>query len=69
MMLYGNTPVTSAQTYDYAVDLIPDEEIPSRMRLRGIEGWKIVGSRRTQDTATGRYGYEFIFMRQKPSNQ
>ena len=68
MMLYGNTPVNSAQAYDYAVDLIPDEEISSRMRLRGIEGWKIVGSRRTQDTATGRYGYEFIFMRQKPSN-
>lgn len=68
MMLYGNTPVTSAQAYDYAVDLIPDEEISSRMRLRGIEGWKIVGSRRTQDTTTGRYGYEFIFMRQKPSN-
>ena len=68
MMLYGNTPVNSSQSYDYAVDLIPDEEISSRMRLRGIEGWKIVGSRRTQDTSTGRYGYEFIFMRQKTSN-
>ena len=68
MMLYGNTSGVSAQSYDYAVDLIPDEEISSRMRLRGIEGWKVVGSRRTQDTTTGRYGYEFIFMRQKPGN-
>ena len=68
MMLYGNSQSgTSAQSYDYAVDLIPDEEISSRMRLRGIEGWKLVGSRRTQDSATGRYGYEFIFMRQTPA--
>ena len=68
MMLYGNTSGFSAQSYDYAVDMIPDEEISSRMRLRGIEGWKLVGSRRTQDSVTGRYGYEFIFMRQKPTN-
>ncbi len=69
MMLYGSTQSgISAQSYDYAVDLIPDSEISSRMRLRGIEGWKLVGSRRTQDSATGQYGYEFIFMRQKPAN-
>ena len=69
MMLYGSSPSgNSAQPYDYAVDRIPDEEISSRMRLRGIEGWKLVGSRRTQDTATGRYGYEFIFMRPTPGN-
>ncbi len=69
MMLYGNTQAgVSAQSYDYAVDRIPDGEISSRMRLRGIEGWKLVGSRRTQDPVTGRYGYEFIFMRPTPAN-
>ena len=69
MTLYGNTQgVRSAQSYDYAVDMIPDGEISPRMRLRGIEGWKLVGSRRTQDAATGRYAYEFIFMRPTPAN-
>ncbi|MBQ7215393.1 MAG: hypothetical protein IJS39_05360 [Synergistaceae bacterium] len=69
MMLFGNSqPVTSAQSYDYAVDRVPDGDVSSRMRLRGIEGWKLVGSRRTQNPETGRYGYEFIFMRPTPDN-
>ncbi|MBQ9433489.1 MAG: hypothetical protein IJU26_04650, partial [Synergistaceae bacterium] len=69
MTLYGTSQAgISAQSYDYAVDMIPDGEISPRMRLRGIEGWKLVGSRRSQDAATGRYAYEFIFMRPTPAN-
>ncbi len=68
-MLYGSPQGKGyAQSYVYAVDRIADAEISSRMRLRGIEGWKLVGSRRTQDAATGHYGYEFIFMRPTPAN-
>lgn len=50
-------------SYDYAIDFILDPNINERMALRGREGWQVVGSRRTQDSTTGQYGYEFIFMR------
>ena len=50
-------------SYDYAIDFILDPNINERMALRGRDGWQVVGSRRTQDSTTGQYGYEFIFMR------
>ena len=50
-------------SYDYAIDFILDPNLTERMAARGREGWQVVGSRRTQDTTTGQYGYEFIFMR------
>ena len=53
--------------YDYAIDFVLDPDITSSMSKRGREGWQVVGSRRTQDTTTGQYGYEFIFMRKVPS--
>ena len=53
----------SNASYDYAIDFILDPNLTERMAARGREGWQVVGSRRTQDTTTGQYGYEFIFMR------
>ena len=53
-------------SYDYAIDFILDPNITERMAARGREGWQVVGSRRTQDSTTGQYGYEFIFMRRTP---
>jgi hypothetical protein len=50
-------------SYDYAIDFILDPNLTDRMAARGREGWQVVGSRRTQDSTTGQYGYEFIFMR------
>ena len=50
-------------SYDYAIDFILDPNLTERMAARGREGWQVVGSRRTQDSTTGQYGYEFIFMR------
>ncbi len=54
-------------SYDYAIDFVLDPDITSTMARRGREGWQVVGSRRTQDTTTGQYGYEFIFMRKIPA--
>lgn len=64
--LYGAAP--TAQSYDYAIDKVADTDITSHMALRGIEGWKLVGYQRNSETATGRYGYELIFMRATPGN-
>lgn len=57
----GETP-----SYDYAIDFILDPNLADRMAQRGRAGWQVVGSRRTQDSTTGQYGYEFIFMRRTP---
>ena len=51
------------ERYEYAIDFLLDDRITAGMDERGKAGWKIVGSRRTQDSTTGQYGYEFIFMR------
>ena len=60
----GNVQGSDANaSYDYAIDFILDPNLTERMAARGREGWQVVGSRRTQDTTTGQYGYEFIFMR------
>lgn len=60
----GNSSgVEARESYDYAIDFILDPNLTERMAARGREGWQVVGSRRTQDTTTGQYGYEFIFMR------
>ncbi len=62
----GNTQGSEANvSYDYAIDFILDPNLTERMAARGREGWQVVGSRRTQDTTTGQYGYEFIFMRRR----
>ena len=53
-------------SYDYAIDFILDPNLTDRMSQRGRDGWQVVGSRRTQDSTTGQYGYEFIFMRRTP---
>ncbi|MCR4819311.1 MAG: hypothetical protein K5841_10180, partial [Fretibacterium sp.] len=53
--------------YEYAIDFLLDQNIAAGMARRGREGWQIAGSRRTQDSATGQYGYEFIFMRPLPA--
>ena len=53
-------------SYDYAIDRVDDAGIAASMKLRGIEGWKIVGSRRIQDEVSGNFGYELIFMRTTP---
>ncbi|MBQ3458712.1 MAG: hypothetical protein IJG30_07115, partial [Synergistaceae bacterium] len=53
-------------SYDYAIDFILDPNLSERMSQRGRDGWQIVGSRRTQDSTTGQYGYELIFMRRTP---
>lgn len=55
--------VESKPSYDYAIDFILDPNLTERMAQRGRDGWQVVGSRRTQDSTTGQYGYEFIFMR------
>ena len=65
----GNSQGFEARaSYDYAIDFILDPNLPERMAARGREGWQVVGSRRTQDTTTGQYGYEFIFMRRLGGN-
>ncbi len=51
------------KTYEYAIDFLVDSNITAGMAARGANGWQVVGSRRSQDTSTGQYGYEFIFMR------
>ncbi|MBQ3402952.1 MAG: hypothetical protein IJG65_06235 [Synergistaceae bacterium] len=58
--------VEAAPSYDYAIDFILDPNLTDRMSQRGRDGWQVVGSRRTQDSTTGQYGYEFIFMRRTP---
>ena len=64
MGTYDAMPVSeNPPSYDYAIDFILDPNINERMALRGRDGWQVVGSRRTQDSTTGQYGYEFIFMR------
>ena len=55
--------IESKPSYDYAIDFIVDQNIVERMSQRGRDGWQVVGSRRTQDTTSGQYGYEIIFMR------
>ena len=50
-------------SYDYSIDFILDPNLKETMTIRGRDGWQVVGSRRTQDTTTGQYGYEIIFMR------
>ena len=65
----GFESVQGAETvpsYEYAIDFILDPNITDRMAQRGRAGWQVVGSRRTQDSTTGQYGYEFIFMRRTP---
>ena len=59
----GSAPVEANHPYEYAIDFILDPNISDRMAARGREGWQVVGSRRTQDSTSGQYGYEFIFMR------
>ena len=51
------------ERYEYAIDFLLDDRITAGMDERGKAGWRVVGSRRTQDSTTGQYGYEFIFMR------
>ncbi len=53
----------SNSSYDYTIDFILDNNIVERMSQRGKDGWQVVGSRRTQDSTTGQYGYEIIFMK------
>ncbi|MBR1672514.1 MAG: hypothetical protein IJ702_06275, partial [Fretibacterium sp.] len=55
------------KNYEYVIDFLLDQNIAAGMERRGREGWQIAGSRRTQDSATGQYGYEFIFMRPLPA--
>ena len=60
----GTSAISEAPaSYEYAIDFILDGNIVARMAERGKAGWQVVGSRRTQDSTTGQYGYEFIFMR------
>ncbi len=65
---FESGPVNDAPnpSYDYAIDFILDPNLTERMSQRGRAGWQVVGSRRTQDSTTGQYGYEFIFMRRTP---
>ena len=61
---FESIPVVETKpSYDYAIDFILDPNLTERMAQRGRDGWQVVGSRRTQDSTTGQYGYEFIFMR------
>ncbi|MBQ3764684.1 MAG: hypothetical protein II869_06900, partial [Synergistaceae bacterium] len=64
----GYESVSGAEppSYEYAIDFILDPNLSDRMSQRGRAGWQVVGSRRTQDSTTGQYGYEFIFMRRTP---
>ena len=64
----ANTAVQEPKVYDYAIDFLIDKDIADGMKRRGQDGWEVVGSRRTQDGKTNQYGYEFIFMRPRPSN-
>ena len=59
----GTITTESNPPCEYAIDFILDPNITERMAARGREGWQVVGSRRTQDSTSGQYGYEFIFMR------
>ena len=60
----GNSSGLEANaSYEYTIEFIIDDNLDKRMAARGREGWQIGGSRRTQDTTTGQYGYELIFMR------
>ena len=64
----GNSQASSSKlnpSYEYAVDFVFDSNLSGRMAQRGRDGWKIVGSRRTQDSITGQSGYEFIFIKEK----
>ena len=63
---YESSAGTETPSYDYAIDFILDPNLSDRMSQRGRAGWQVVGSRRTQDSTTGQYGYEFIFMRRTP---
>ena len=56
------------ETYEYAIDFILDQNLTERMTQRGKASWQVVGSRRTQDSTSGQYGYEFIFMRKIRGN-
>ncbi|MBR1437258.1 MAG: hypothetical protein IJ587_01855, partial [Synergistaceae bacterium] len=61
---FESVPVhETAPSYEYAIDFILDPNLNDRMSQRGREGWQVVGSRRTQDSTSGQYGYELIFMR------
>lgn len=60
---YESSSYEANQPCEYAIDFILDPNLTDRMAARGREGWQVVGSRRTQDSTTGQYGYEFIFMR------
>ena len=62
----GGAGIDANASYDYAIDFILDPNLVDRMAARGREGWQVVGSRRTMDSTTGQYGYEFIFMRRIP---
>ena len=62
----GSASIDANSSYDYAIDFILDPNLVDRMAARGREGWQVVGSRRTMDSTTGQYGYEFIFMRRIP---
>ena len=63
---YESSARSETPSYDYAIDFILDPNLSDRMSQRGRAGWQVVGSRRTQDSTTGQYGYEFIFMRRTP---
>ena len=63
---YESSAGAEIPSYDYAIDFILDPNLSDRMAQRGRGGWQVVGSRRTQDSTTGQYGYEFIFMRRTP---
>ena len=63
---YESSARSETPSYDYAIDFILDPNLADRMAQRGRAGWQVVGSRRTQDSTTGQYGYEFIFMRRTP---
>ena len=63
LSLNAPSAVEAPASYEYSIDFILDPNITERMTQRGKAGWQVVGSRRTQDTTTGQYGYEFIFMR------
>lgn len=63
---YSASSYESTPSYSYAIDFILDPNLSDRMAQRGRDGWQVVGSRRTQDSTTGQYGYELIFMRRIP---
>jgi len=60
----ASMPGSLNPSYEYAVDFIFDSNLSGRMAQRGKDGWKVAGSRRTQDSITGQLGYEFIFLRE-----